>query len=60
MENSNEKNQKHFIIGFAYYSKFVGFDNGVVKTGVPSMSMIVPVIMISSLAVIYFVRKRVK
>ena len=35
-------------------------DNGVVKTGVPSMSMIVLVIMISSLAVIYFVRKRVK
>nr|WP_294369307.1 cohesin domain-containing protein [uncultured Ruminococcus sp.] len=35
-------------------------DNGVVKTGIPSMSMIVLVIMISSLAVIYFVRKRVK
>ena len=35
-------------------------DNGVVKTGVPSMSMIVLVIMISSLAVIYFVRKIVK
>ena len=35
-------------------------DNGVVKTGVPSMSMSVLVIMISSLAVIYFVRKRVK
>ena len=35
-------------------------DNGVVKTGVPSMGMIVLVIMISSLAVIYFVRKRVK
>ena len=35
-------------------------DNGVVKTDVPSMSMIVLVIMISSLAVIYFVRKIVK
>ena len=35
-------------------------DNGVVKTGSPSMSIIVLVIMISSLAVIYFVRKRVK